>query len=672
MPARPVGLGRALSAPDAQPVVKRSAAARDREVNGNHMMSDFTRFRRSSRLRAFRHLFPEVVAPWIQMRRLLLRCVRFWTLPVDHLLDELLAVVTWPLRMIWLVTQAAWLGIVESFEEVLTYFEKLPALLQRLRKSFPDLSAGLREASAWVRQLPVWSAAALAGTFGIMLTLLLFLFASMPRAPVPASTRPLTLAAPPSQPVPAAERHPLQDALEIPPAAGNEDPVSDAPQAMPAFTQPEPDSARPLLLTSFRRMRLPFDWDPTRTFDVVSTRRVLRERTSLSELSPFSPRDGWKRAEPLNLPPASAFVPYMTQAEVRLHTGRPEWLEPTSEVGSFASTLTQRRPTVHIEKLVPRHSNLGEPLHYVLLVENRGEEALDDVSVREHVPDLERIAQVHPPATIVNGELHWALKRLEPGARRRLSIELRPTRVTSVQQTSHVEVTTQVASTTFVPAPVESPPEPQAPELELVAETEDQPFLVDDDERAPVETKPQLLLPPERPVLPWSSPTTPVAPLTESDEHPEAVAEPVEEKPFRPATPIAAPASPPAIQLRTRIVEWVGPGHDVWTVFEVDNRGTSDAIDLLLQVRLSPELSHKHGRVLEHTIPRIMAGETYRTRLTTQALQTGTGRVQTTLTDHKQIEEQANASCEIRPPHEPPERVVWQWSPTNAGCPCGS
>ncbi len=326
-------------------------------------------------------------------------------------------------------------------------------------------------------------------------------------------------------------------------------------------------------------------------------------------------------------------------------------------------------PILHVEKFVPQQSASGVPLHYQVLVENRGQEPLDNVTVREHVEDIGRVVDVRPPATVVDGELHWGLSRLAPGEQRRLSIELRPGDVSSVVQTSHVEVKTQIASSTLVqaePAPVV---DTVPPVDEPTPEPPENPFaIVADEEPQPVAVPPKSILPPSRPILPFSAPPEPQQPV--NDERDDI--EPRDDVPFTSTPVTAVPQQQPArLQLRMKSVDSARPGSEVWTVFEVHNTGGADAVGLLLDVDLSPELNHEHGRVLEHRIERVAAGQMYRTRLTTIADRTGTGEVTATLSDGDQLAERARCVCQIREQHPSPSSVTYELPLYEGCCSCG-
>ncbi len=258
-------------------------------------MIEFTRFRRSSRMKAFRHLFPEVVAPWIHFRRLLLRIVWLFTLPVDRLLETLTAAIIRPFRAVRDAATTAWIALAEFAKNIGAFFEHFGTRMRRLRHAASDMYG-------WIGQIPVWSFSALAGTFGIILTILLFLFHAMPRGGVVASIGPARAEEVKTVPVPQSVPQPLLGTVEE--VAEPFDPF-----ARPLGALPRQEPSSPLLVTSFRRLRLPFDWDPTRTFHVVSHTPVTRERSSWSQLAAFSMAEGWTRSQPNRLPPVERLHP---------------------------------------------------------------------------------------------------------------------------------------------------------------------------------------------------------------------------------------------------------------------------------------------------------------------------------------------------------------------------
>ena len=103
-----------------------------------------------------------------------------------------------------------------------------------------------------------------------------------------------------------------------------------------------------------------------------------------------------------------------------------------------------------IEKRLPPKTSVHEPLTYEIIIENRGREMLESVDVDEAVPPTHQLTGVSPAGYFENHLLRWRLKAVQPGEKRRLSVEVVPSEAGTIETTTTVRPTTTVGSLTQI------------------------------------------------------------------------------------------------------------------------------------------------------------------------------------------------------------------------------
>jgi uncharacterized repeat protein (TIGR01451 family) len=83
-------------------------------------------------------------------------------------------------------------------------------------------------------------------------------------------------------------------------------------------------------------------------------------------------------------------------------------------------------PALQLEVFGPAALNLGKPLTYEIVVRNTGAAAAAAVRVEDEVPAGARCLGAEPRPEVHGDRLIWNLGSLEPGAERRLKVELQP------------------------------------------------------------------------------------------------------------------------------------------------------------------------------------------------------------------------------------------------------
>ena len=577
------------------------------------------------------YVFPELVAPWIQFKRGMLRVLWFFTHPVDEFFETIGEILAWP--FVVLSTFFAWVsaGIGEFFD---------------------DLVRGVQALFRSLGRLPVWTGAAIAGSLGVILTTMLFFLSLIQFRPVPASISHASEAAP----LPVVEQPEVLPDDSFDPFAS-----TGAVLPEPAVWEPPP-TARPTSELSVRweRLSLPPGWDSRRRFEVVSTETPAPGSPFDSFRHQAIRADGWTLTRTVRRRDvAHPSMPYVSRHGVRGVHVAPNWIAAAESVGPFQRVEPFRQPAVTVSRSAPTTAVSGGALTYELIVENQGAEPLDNVTIREVTSALDRVLDVDPPAGVEGEALVWNLAQLEPGEQRRLTIELKPDELGPITGGSTVHVTTSIAAVSRVSAPRPRPsviiPEPS----ELMASTpppQAEP-PVEEPEASPPEIG--MILPSfgeDSP--PEAEPEPPESTLTfepEPIDPPPAMLFPdpnERELTVMPARAVEEPEvalSPTPIDFKMQAPKLVSLDSPVPAVFEVRNPGSAELTDLVIQVRMTDELDHSRGRTLRHRIERISPGQVYRTRLTATAVGDGIARLSSTLTTADDVETTAEAAVKVGP-----------------------
>jgi hypothetical protein len=405
-------------------------------------------------------------------------------------------------------------------------------------------------------------------------------------------------------------------------------------------------SETPDLLLEVRELPLPFGWDERSRMTLVSA--PLRT-------SPLRPGVGLSFAD---LWTTTTRHPESAVADVGVGTPRldlPPHDESLVAVVSSEVPETDRRArperalAVSVERTMPA-AGAAAPLEYMLVVQNVAEEPIEHVSVRESVSDLGQIAGATPPAAVTtDGRLAWELQGLGPGERRAIIVTLLPDGTTPVESVSRVEVVSSLsAATTVMPAAASDPligqvpaeeglQFAQAPELDVpVAQPPpaespfaDAPFADSAAEAFPRGAdEPETIVPLFSDEAPRAQPAPLARPLPLTEQRPEPHA---------------------VLRIAARAPERAVPGEIVTTVYEISNSGDAPASDVVLTVRLTPELEHRVGSEVEHRIPILAPGELRRARLITRAAASGMATLDATLASGNQPADARESHIHIQP-----------------------
>jgi hypothetical protein len=624
--------------------------------------------RRRKRYLSFRYLFPELVAPWIQLKRAALRVVWFFTHPIDEFIEDLGELIAWP--FVTLAKLFAW-------------------MLEGVRQFVVDLFSGVETFLRYLGRLPVWTGSAIAGALGIIMTILLFFLQVASFEPVPLSAGAAAQTRQAKPLVNAADR--VESAWRPQPLVEtNFDAFAGTPAPEP---EPEPDQWRPTppparagIDLEVTRLSVPFA--ARERIDVVSAPTQADLSRAWTHFERMSAATGWSPTRGGTQGTTPQFTPYVVRQPLRNVPLSLSAVRAGHSVSPFTQVQNNRQPAVSITRTAPSSSSVGSALTYELLVRNQGLEPLDSVLVHERVSAIERVMNVEPAAHLVDDALVWRVHDLQPREERRLTIEMRPDQLVPVAGGSIVQVKTAVAALSRVSAPLpQALPITQTPREELnvfLPEAEPEPQLTQPEPLPEPEPQFGLILPtfhdePEPEAAPESQtePELQFEPPSHSEPVlPEAVAQ--EPAPAEPMLPLDRPAretSAPASQWRERVQTAGGKGgvpiffemrtprnvaleKAVATVFEIRNPGTAPLTKLVILVEVTDELDHTRGRILEHRIEKLAPGGVYFTRLTTTAVRDGKARVRSTLTSAEDLESTLEAEIEVRrPKHKPPTQL---------------
>jgi hypothetical protein len=363
------------------------------------------------------------------------------------------------------------------------------------------------------------------------------------------------------------------------PATVHADTVKPAFEPLQAFApQPEVNEIQPLasfstweapqhgLQTQLVSTRLNPQW----TLNSQSTVRSeplagrVQRQTSVPQI-----QDGWTMANLFNTRRAAPDIrPYSLTAALWSPDNSWRFVASSDEPAVFGGA-SSGHPGVLVSRETPAAQANGS-LTYSIILRNIGGESLDDVAVTENVSDMERVELADPPAQVSQNALHWSLSRFAPGEERRLTVTVRPRPGVEFVGNAEVRTTVAISAATSVVA-------------------------------APVEPEPVI-----------SIPETPV-----SQKEPRAFPLPQEPSRIEPASnefrpPVRTFAGAPLLSVEADFPTSLCSGDELSSTFIIRNTGTADAKDIVLRVHVPPQLEHHDGKLVEHRLSTLRAGETRR------------------------------------------------------------
>ncbi len=239
------------------------------------------------------------------------------------------------------------------------------------------------------------------------------------------------------------ESEPWVDPLDNLPSFG---PVPEEPQSNPLPVEPAwpPMESNAPVEMGVGFIRLP--QDDEETFLRESGTRL---RENLARELPF---DAWDKSLEQERQASLAPRPYWERLSFDEKQRLKQELFPAESRTDYDSGPDEPSAEIHVglEKHLPQQSTAREPLRYEIVVENRGREMIDAVDVDESVPATHQLTDVSPAGYFDDQLLRWRLKELRPGEKRRLQVEVVPTESGTIETTTLIRPSVQVASFTNV------------------------------------------------------------------------------------------------------------------------------------------------------------------------------------------------------------------------------
>lgn len=112
-------------------------------------------------------------------------------------------------------------------------------------------------------------------------------------------------------------------------------------------------------------------------------------------------------------------------------------------------------PALALQKLSPREVQVNLTSEFQLVIKNVGRSKVDDVRIFDQVPAGTTYEGATPqPASDTNGQLRWDLGSMEPGAEKRITLKLKPTRPGEIGSVAQFTFASQSSMRTKVTQPV--------------------------------------------------------------------------------------------------------------------------------------------------------------------------------------------------------------------------
>jgi uncharacterized repeat protein (TIGR01451 family) len=99
---------------------------------------------------------------------------------------------------------------------------------------------------------------------------------------------------------------------------------------------------------------------------------------------------------------------------------------PTAQNIVTPAVIGPQTPTVRLETIGPATLNVGKPLAYEIVAHNLGAVPVFNVAVEEQIPAGTHLLRADPPPVFRGALLTWNVGTLEPGAERRIKLEVQP------------------------------------------------------------------------------------------------------------------------------------------------------------------------------------------------------------------------------------------------------
>lgn len=449
-----------------------------------------------------------------------------------------------------------------------------------------------------VRIADIWTFSAVAGSCGVILAILLFVFRGEREVD---AQQPLRFSSAPPEATPAADAF-------IPAALTGNQPGPTTPRSS-IPVQPVTQTGTPRITirsatnleSSLTRTLLPAGWDQRETMELVSL------PDPHVEMRLFDPREPWRLASFIPMSDAAPFNSYIDRVG-RLDAAEfgPSLVAPSEAIYAFDPVEASQQPMVHVTKHVPQQVRRGERLTYEIEIQNLTVAPLESVLVREKLSALDRVESVEPEAKVVGDHLWWDLS-LAPRETRVLRVAILPSELGTVTAELDVTVVSRVGAVTRVSEPpIVEAPEPSIPDVETSVAQQ---------------------------------PAPAVDPFPES--------QPLPPRSSIPSLPAHEPR--PQLSLSFQADDRATVGREWTALFTVANTGDAPAFDVSVDIELPEHLRHRHGAVVRHIIDSLAPGESHTARLIVVAETAGRSQFAAHLSMAGELVEQEPIELRIAP-----------------------
>jgi uncharacterized repeat protein (TIGR01451 family) len=203
-------------------------------------------------------------------------------------------------------------------------------------------------------------------------------------------------------------------------------------------------------------------WATAQRAGVPTSPTIIAESTPLRQSEPAHDQlPGGPVAKPMDLNPGRAPVGVGEGAKTAIDAHGPDTKEETSapRIASSAEEARAREasPTtpapapepkaslpaaaLSMQKTGPSQLTAGKAFSYTITLHNVGAEVLPRVRIDDELPPGAALVSSDPPAQSMPDRLVWLLDRLDPGAERRITVEVRPGRDGEWQSTAVATLT---------------------------------------------------------------------------------------------------------------------------------------------------------------------------------------------------------------------------------------
>lgn len=108
----------------------------------------------------------------------------------------------------------------------------------------------------------------------------------------------------------------------------------------------------------------------------------------------------------------------------------------------YSDSYANETPSVIVEWVAPEVIVLGHAADFELLIRNRGSVAIENIEIKQAIPEGFELVQSKPVPFVFNEQKSWNLKRLEPDEEYKIELRLKPSAIGTAECHAQVRYTT--------------------------------------------------------------------------------------------------------------------------------------------------------------------------------------------------------------------------------------